>query len=729
MGFDISSLSKMDLNMRTLSESESKKLLAGYGVPVVKEEIAPDAAHAVEIAKHIGFPVVIKAHGSKLTHKSDRGLVRLGLSDANQTQKAAEEIAKAAGNDLEGLLVQPMLKGKREFVAGFMRDPMLGPIVMFGLGGVFTEALDDVVFRGTPVDEAEADSMLEEIKTSPLLGEFRGESRADRKVLINCLVGLSRLASERLDVAEVDINPLLVGPDGEVQAVDALVVLRDDAKPPSARPAVPPEVLGKIFNPRSIAFVGASTGFGKWGQSLPANLLAHDYPGLVYLVNPKGGQQWGRTVYTSIKEVPGPVDLAVVTIPAAMVRGLIKDFKEKGVPAVLLITSGFSEIGEEGKILENELLHDARKAEIIFLGPNTMGIQNPHAGLFLTGVHVNPKAGGTALISQSGNMGVQLLSFAEEQGLGIRAFGGSGNEAMVSIEDFMEAFEVDNKTRTVLLYLESVKDGSRFFQSARRVGKKKPVIILKGGRSEAGDRAAASHTGALGTNFRLFEALCRQSGVVSVHQPVEMLDAAAAFSSLPLPQGRRVAIMTLGGGWGVITSDLCSEHKLTVEPLDQVMVATLNGMLPPYWSHTNPVDLVGENDLELPIKAIEALADWDGCDAVIHLGVSGRGFLLKTLIKSISKVDPDAEYKDFVHLLEGIDRWEHQYAKHTVELMERYGKPILGVTLTTSSKIGAIYNVENAKYDGVFFPSPERAVKALEYMCDYRDFLERENSL
>lgn len=714
--------------MNSLSEAESKKLLASYGIPVVNEEIATDAVHAVEVAEKLGFPVVLKGHGSKLTHKSDRGLVRLGLSDAGQVRVAAEEVAKAAGDDLEGFLLQPMLAGKREFVAGLMRDPMFGPIVMFGLGGVFTEALDDVVFRGAPIDKVEAEFMLDEIKAASLLGEFRGECQVDRKALVNCLVGLSRLGVERLDVYEVDINPLLVGTEGEVNAVDALVVLKDDWEPHVARPAVAPDVLGKIFTPQSIAFVGASTGLGKWGQSLPANLLAHGYPGPVYLVNPKGGKQWGRPVYKSINEVPGPVDLAVVTIPAAMVRGLIKEFKEKGVSSVLLISSGFSEMGEEGKILENQLVEDARAAGIVFLGPNTMGIQNPHAKIILTGVHAEPKPGGTALVSQSGNMGVQLLSFAETQGLGIRAFGGSGNEAMVSIEDFMETFEVDEKTRTVLLYLESVKDGRRFFESARRVGKKKPVVILKGGRSEAGDRAAASHTGALATNFKLFEALCRQAGVVSVHQPVEMLDASVAFSSLPLPKGRRVAIMTLGGGWGVITCDLCSEQELIVEPLDEEMVAVLDGMLPAYWSRTNPVDLVGENDLELPVKALQALAAWDGCDAVIHLGVSGRGFLLETLLKSVVTVDPDAELKDFQYLMDGMDQWGQQYVRHTVELMERYEKPILGVTLTADPKIRAVYEVENARYNGVFYTSPERAVKALGHMCEYHDFLEREGS-
>lgn len=713
--------------MRSLSESESKQLLAEYGVPVVQELIAGDIEDAVQAAVNLDFPVVLKGHGAKLTHKSDRGLVHLGLSTAEQVRQAAREIQTSAGKDLQGYLIQPLLSGKREFVAGLLRDPMFGPIVMFGLGGVFTEALEDVVFRAAPIDAIEAEIMLEEIKSSKLLGEFRGEKAADRKSLITCLLGLSRLANERPDVAEVDINPLLVGPGGQVHAVDALVVLEEQV-PVIHRPVISPALIGNIFHPGSIAFIGASSVFGKWGQSLPANLLAHGYKGDVYLINSKGGTQWGRPVYKSISEVPGPIDLAVVTIPAPLVRGLIKDLQQKGVKSVLLISSGFSETGQDGKILENQLLQDARDAGIVFLGPNTMGIQNPHADIILTGVHVAPKPGSTALISQSGNMGVQLLSFADSQGLGIRAFGGSGNEAMVAIEDFMEAFEVDELTRTVLLYLESVKNGKRFFESARRVGRKKPVIVLKGGRTEAGDRAAASHTGAMAADFRLFEALCRQTGVVSVHQPADMLDASMVFSSLPMPQGRRVAIMTLGGGWGVVTSDLCSEQNLLVEPLSDEIVAVLDGMLPPYWSRTNPVDLVGENDLELPMKAIEVLAAWDGCDAVIHLGISGREYLLETLLESVSTVDPESDPEASQKILLGLKKWNHQYIKHTVGLMEKYRKPILGVTLTADPKKRAIYEVENSKYNGVFFTSPERAVKALGHMCEYRDFLARESA-
>ena len=210
-----------------LTEAESKELLRQFGVPVVKESIAATPEEAVAKAEEIGFPVVLKGLGTKLTHKTERGLVRLNLKDAGEVRQAATEVAGAAGAELEGYLIQPMLSGRREFVAGLFHDDQFGPVVMFGLGGIFTEALNDVVFRVAPVDESEAGEMIDELRSRKLLGPFRGEPAAVRERLVQTLTGLSRLALEFPDVTEVDINPLLVGPDGQATAVDALVILGD----------------------------------------------------------------------------------------------------------------------------------------------------------------------------------------------------------------------------------------------------------------------------------------------------------------------------------------------------------------------------------------------------------------------------------------------------------------------------------------------------------------------
>lgn len=281
-----------------------------------------------------------------------------------------------------------------------------------------------------------------------------------------------------------------------------------------------------------------------------SNVISGGFAGKIHLVNHKGEPIAGRETYRSITEIQEPVDLAVITLPSALVEQTLDQLGQKGVKHAILITSGFSETGPEGRELEQRIVEKAVENNICFLGPNTMGICNPHKKFYLLGAVTHPKPGSTTLISQSGNMGVQLLTFAENQGLGIRAFGGSGNEAMIAIEDFVESFEADEKTRTVVLYVESIKNGRRFFEAARRVGRLKPIVLLHGGFTEAGRHAAASHTGALASDTRVFEAACLQAGVIMVESPMDMLDIPAALSSLPLPRGRRVAIMTLGGGWG-----------------------------------------------------------------------------------------------------------------------------------------------------------------------------------
>lgn len=714
-----------DGEARVLNEAEAKALLAGYGVPIVPERQVEGTAAAADTAAEIGFPVVLKGLGARLTHKTEMGLVRVGLTDGDAVAAAAAEMTEAAGADLEGFLVQPQVAGDRELVAGLFRDPQFGPVVMFGIGGVFTEALADVTFRIAPLDDTDAAEMLEELRAGDLLGPFRGMAAADRDALRATLTGLSRLALERPDIAEVDLNPLIVGPDGRVTAVDALVAIRPPVPSSEAPPPVDPTRLGKLFHPRSVAFVGASAQLGKWGQNLFSITVAKGFPGEVYLVNPRGGEIAGRPVYRTVAEIPGEVDLAVVTIPAARVPDLIPQFQEKGIPSMVLITSGYAEVGEEGRAAERELMDQARAADILVLGPNTMGICNPHVRFYCTGSHVWPEPGDTAVVAQSGNMGAQLLAFAENQGIGIRGFAGSGNEAMITIEDYLEAFEADATTRNVLLYLESVKNGRRFFEVARRMGREKPIILLKGGRTGAGGKAAASHTGALAGDNRVFEAVCRQAGIVTAEYPMDLLDLSAAFSSLPLPRGGRVAIMTLGGGWGVVTSDLCAEHGLEVPALSPAVCAAIDEILPPYWSRGNPVDIVGEQEERVAIGVLEALMAWDGCDAVINLGIMGRTTLLGRLVDSTAQADPHADPAFLTGLKERLAAFERDYVRRCVDLMTRHEKPIYGVTISFDQAEKTVRPVADAACNGVFYPTPERAVKALSAMCAYRRFRNR----
>ena len=707
----------------TLTEAEAKEVLKKYGIPVV-EERAVNTIEETEIeAQRAGYPVVVKGLGSRLTHKTEKGLVKLNLRNKEDVRSAALYIKEAAGNDLEGFLIQPMLVGKREFVAGLFRDEQFGATVMFGLGGIFTEAIGDVVFRLAPLDEKEARKMIDELQAQKLLGAFRGENAPDKDALIKTLVGLSMIGMEIPDIKEIDINPLLVTAEGKVTAVDALIVLGNTTNQKARPLPINPKSIGNLLYPKSIAFVGASANISKWGHLIFSNVIAGKYQGKIYLVNPQGKDIAGRKVFKSVEDIPDTVDLAVVTVPADKVLCLIPEFERKAIKNVLLISSGFGETGVEGKILEDELVEKARKAGILILGPNTMGICNPYISFYCTGPHVRPVAGGTVLIAQSGNLGTQILAYAVKEDIGIRAFCGSGNEAMITIEDFMDGFEIDDMTKTVVLYVESIKNGRRFFESAKRVGKRKPVIVLKGGRTSAGANAAASHTGAMASDVKVFMAACRQAGIVQAEIPMDLLDFSAAFSSLPLPKGNRVGLLTLGGGWGVVASDLCEENGLKVPRLSEEVISSINKLLPPFWSHANPIDVVGDMNAETYMKILEELIRSPECDAIIHMGIIGRKLMIRATMESAVAVDKKYDSKFAEDSLRYLEAFEKQTIDLTVQLMEKYNKPIIGVYLLNDDKTQMITNVNDYQYKGVNFITPERAVKSLAKMYQYSKWL------
>ncbi|MCP4673910.1 MAG: CoA-binding protein [Desulfobacula sp.] len=718
---------KLEAGFKSMSEHEAKKIFKLFHIPIVPEEhTSTDAGNVLNACKKTGFPIVLKASGTNILHKTEAGLVQVGLNSDNQVLDALKVMTDNAGEDIESFLVQPVITGKREFVAGMFKDPQFGPVIVFGIGGILTEALNDVVFKIAPLNDADIQDMFEQISSQKLFDDFRGEKKVDQKAVNKILKALSDIALAFPDIKEIDINPLIIQPDGFPIAVDGLIVLekQQDTKADKAYD-IDLNILGSCYYPKSLAFIGASAAPGKWGHMLLTNTLSRNYKGKVYLVNPKGGKIAGRHVYKSVADIENDVDLAVVTIPAHRVIDLIPDLKKKNIKGILLITSGFREVGIQGKKLEQELIKVAYDAGILVLGPNTMGVCNPHIDFHCSAVHAYPLPGSTALVCQSGNMGTQLLAFAVQQDVGIRAFSGSGNEAMVTIEDYMEAFEEDELTKIVVLYIESIKNGKRFFNSAARVSKQKPVVVLKGGRTTVGEKAASSHTGAMASDAKVFNAACRQAGIIQVDQPMELLDLSAVFSSLPLPRGKRVAIMTLGGGWGVITADLCAEHGLEVPELSRDIIKRLDKILPSYWSHGNPVDIVGESDPNIPKTCLEELLKWDGCDAVIHLGIHGKRVLVNGMVESVRRADPDIDENQAQFLKDFILQFEDDYTKYTAQLTQKYGKPVLGVSLLTDEKSRILYRHEEYEYKTVFFPSLERAVKALSGMCSYNDWLEK----
>lgn len=392
-----------------------------------------------------------------------------------------------------------------------------------------------------------------------------------------------------------------------------------------------------LFNPRSIAVVGASNVPGKWGFIIPVNILGGGFRGRILMVNPREKAVLGFPAFGSLRDIDEPVDLVFVTIPAAGVAGVIEDAAARGVKNVVVISSNFSETGAEGAALERHLADIANGAGITIVGPNTMGIFSS-SSLCALGSPITPMRGGVGFISQSGNLGVQLLMWGRKRGVGFSRFVGSGNAANTDMADYLKYLGEDPDTKVIALYLEGLRDGRRFLETAKKITPTKPIVVLKGGRSEMGSRAARSHSGAMAGQFELFEGMFEQAGIVEAEHSEEFIDIVAAFDALPKAVGNRVAIMTMGGGWGVVAVDACEREGLNLARLPSSVIEELDQVLPEFWSRGNPVDLVGNLRRSSHFKAIDALIACDEVDILIVMGaLLGKEFFIDSIFHGAVK--------------------------------------------------------------------------------------------
>ena len=401
---------------RTLSEEESKRLLSDFDIPIAPERVVTTPREAVGAADDLGYPVVAKLNGDRIAHKTERGLVRLGLIDATAVEAAARGLLVAATPD-DGdvsVLVAPMVAGTRELIAGVVRDHQFGASVMLGVGGILAEAVADVVFRPAPLDAVTACEMIRDLRTQALLGEFRGDAAVDRRQLVSLLVGLGRLAVEREDVASVDINPLIVQPDGTMLAVDGLVELGPvEAGRVGLRPRPGDEQFRALFEPRGVLVTGASTHPGKFGFVSLHNLLAGGYAGGVYGTNLKGERVLGVDTVADIESLPDDaIDLVFVCTPASANPDLLRACAAKGVRAAFLTSAGYGEAGDEGRAAQEELVALADELGILLAGPNGQGVVSTPIDLCVQIVAPYPPAGTIAVASQSGNFVSSFLNHA-----------------------------------------------------------------------------------------------------------------------------------------------------------------------------------------------------------------------------------------------------------------------------------------------------------------------------
>jgi acetyl coenzyme A synthetase (ADP forming)-like protein len=581
----------------SLTAPEGKLVCDAYGIPVPKEGVANSAADAARIATDMGFPVVMKIVSPDILHKTEAGGVMVGVKTAADVEKNyATILANAkkykADAKIEGIQVQQMLLGGQEVIVGAVTDGSFGKLVAFGLGGVLVEVLKDITFRMAPATKDDALSMLDGIQAHEMLKGVRGSDPANRDAIADIIVNVSRLITDFPEISEMDLNPVFATKSNAI-AADVRIVVDFDPKPPRPRPNHDDIVrqMNRIMKPKSVAVIGASAENGKIGNSVMKNLINGGYKGEIYPIHPKADEILGKKVYKSVKDVPGEVDIAVFAIPANFVSAALIECGEKKVVGAILIPSGYAETGNMKG--QEEIQAIGQKYGIRLMGPNIYGFYYTHANLCATFCTAYDVKGSAALSSQSGGIGMAIIGFSRSAKMGVSAIVGLGNKSDIDEDDLLTFFEQDDNTQIIAQHCEDLKDGRAFAEVAKRVSKKKPIVVLKAGRTSAGAKAASSHTGALAGNDKIYEDVFNQSGVIRARSLRDMLEFARGIPVLPTPKGENVVIITGAGGSGVLLSDACIDNKLSLMTIPPDLDAAFRKFIPPFGAAGNPVDITG----------------------------------------------------------------------------------------------------------------------------------------
>ena len=581
----------------SLTAPEGKEVCEAYSIPVPKEGVARTAEDAKKLAGGMGFPVVLKIVSPDILHKTEAGGVLVGLKSDEEVSTGFETIlanAKRYNADarIEGVQVQQMLKGGTEVIVGAITDDSFGKLVAFGLGGVLVEVLKDITFRLAPATRDDALSMLDGIQAAEMLHGVRGGEAVNREALADVVVKVSRLVSDFPEISELDLNPVFATKE-EAIAADVRIVLDFDAKP---RPATRSSeeivtAMNRIMRPKAVAVIGASAESGKIGNSVMKNLINGGYRGEIYPIHPKADQILGYKAYKSVRDVEDAIDTAVFAIPAKFVAQALIECGEKKIPGAILIPSGFAEAGEPA--LQDEIVEIGRKYNIRLMGPNIYGFYYTPENLCATFCTAYDVKGSAALSSQSGGIGMAIIGFSRSAKMGVSAIVGLGNKSDIDEDDLLAFFEQDDNTKIIAQHCEDLKDGRAFAEAAKRVSKKKPVIVLKAGRTSAGAKAAASHTGALAGNDKIYEDVLKQSGVVRARSLRQLLEFARGVPVLPTPKGENILIITGAGGSGVLLSDSVVDNDLSLMTMPPDLDEAFKKFIPPFGASGNPVDITG----------------------------------------------------------------------------------------------------------------------------------------
>jgi 3-hydroxypropionyl-CoA synthetase (ADP-forming) len=629
---------------KVITEESAKQVLTEYGVKVPPYALVTSAAEAESKSKQIGFPLVAKIVSPQILHKTDVKGVKVGLQNEAQVKETFTDMHGRLSKqyNVKGVLFEKMVPSGAELIVGLQNDPQFGPIIMVGIGGIYTEVFKDVSFRVLPITKQDALDMINDLKGRKILEGFRGAAAVDKNMIADALVKISDFGTEMATYYEsIDFNPVIFY-EKDYYVVDAKIILRQQKDENAVSKAQPDSsYMNLFFDAKSIALIGASPEAGKVGNSVLESMVKHDYKGKVYPVNAKSYPEiMGIKAYKSLEDIPDKVELVVVTVDLKFVPELLKQAAKKDIHNFVVISGGGKELGGERAAIEADVKRLSQELKVRIIGPNCIGMFNGanrldcafqgHARM------LRPKNGNVAFLSQSGTVGIAFMESSDV--FGMSKMISYGNRSDVDEADMIWYLSEDPNTKVIGLYVEGLGDGRKFMNTAKKVitERKKPIVVFKNGRTARGAKQAASHTGSLGGSYGVVKGALDQAGIIGVDSYEELTAALKALNWQPVPKGSRVAMVTNGAGPIIAAIDSFERLGLQVAELSEQTKKAFKEHYPPTYVIGNPCDITGSANADDYRFAIQAFMDDPNVDIIMPWFVFQDDPLEETIVNVLA---------------------------------------------------------------------------------------------
>lgn len=609
---------------KIITEESAKIILSEYGINVPEYSLVTNDSEASSKAKEIGFPIVAKIVSDQILHKTDVQGVKVGIKSEEEAKESFLDMYSRLSKDydVKGVLLEKMVPKGVELIVGLQNDPQFGPVIMLGLGGIYTELFKDISFRVLPITKEDAMEMFNDLKGNKILKGFRGAEPVDLNILSDAIVKIGNLG---IDMAEyidsVDFNPIIAYPQN-YYVVDAKILLNTNLQDPISKSVPDSNYMNKFFNAKTIALVGASPEEGKVGNSVLKSLSKYDYKGTIFPINAKGYDEiLGLKAYKNLDEIPEQVDLVIVTVDLKFVPDILETCGKKGIHNMVIISGGGKELGGERADIEQRIKDLSSKLNVRIIGPNCIGMFNGENRLDCAfqghDRMLRPKNGNVAFLSQSGTIGIAFMETSDS--FGMSKMISYGNRSDVDEADMIWYLAEDPETSVIGLYVEGLGDGRKFMNTAKKVikDKKKPIVVFKNGRSQRGAKQAASHTGSLGGSYSVVKGAFDQSGIISVDSYEELTGSLKALTMQPIPKGNRVAMVTNGAGPIIAAIDHFERLGLKIAELSEESKKKFHEHYPSTYVIGNPLDVTGSANADDYKFAIQTFLDDPEIDIIM----------------------------------------------------------------------------------------------------------------